>query len=95
MTILGIGLIICGLTLVCASAVFPWIVGPRNLPLKKVFEERLERLGHYGVRRDAARFGRRQIGADRPRPKDRERRDHSTHMIMVRRPMRFTSGPHA
>jgi len=74
MTILGIGLIICGLTLVCASAVFPWIVGPKP-PSQESFEESLERLGHYGERRAP-----RDLDADKSEPtehvpEDRERRD--------------------
>jgi hypothetical protein len=50
MTILGIGLTICGLTLVCVSAVFPWIVGRDRSSLES-FEESLKRHDHYGVRR--------------------------------------------
>jgi hypothetical protein len=42
MTILGIGLIICGLILICASAVFPWIVGR-----ERSSQERLKRLDHH------------------------------------------------
>jgi hypothetical protein len=46
MTILGIGLIIFGLTLVSASAVFPWIVRRERSP-QESFEEGLKRLDHH------------------------------------------------
>ena len=46
MTILGIGLIIFGLTLVSASAVFPWIIRRERSP-KESFEEGLKRLDHH------------------------------------------------
>ena len=74
MTILGIGLIICGLTLVCASAVFPWIVG-RDRSSLETFEQSLERHDHYGVRRAP-----RDLDADKSEPtehvpEDRERHD--------------------
>jgi hypothetical protein len=65
MTILGIGLIICGLTLVCASAVFPWIVG-RKTPSQESFEESLKRHDHYGVRRAP-----RDLDADKSEPTER------------------------
>jgi hypothetical protein len=51
MTTLGIGLIICGLTLVCASAVFPWIVGRKPSSSQETFEQSPKRHDHYGVRR--------------------------------------------
>jgi hypothetical protein len=62
MTILGIGLIICGLTLICASAVFPWIVG-RKPPSQESFEESRKRHDHYGVRRAP-----RDLDADKSEP---------------------------
>ena len=46
MTALGIALIVCGLTLVCASVIFPWIVG-REPSASKEFYEDLERHDHF------------------------------------------------
>jgi hypothetical protein len=43
MTALGIALIVCGLTLVCASVIFPWIVGREPSPSQESFEGDLER----------------------------------------------------
>ena len=51
MTPLGIGLIVCGLTLICASVIFPWIVGRKPSSSQETFEQSLERHDHYGMRR--------------------------------------------
>ena len=47
MTALGIALIVCGLTLVCASVIFPWIVAERELSSQESFEDGLARLDHH------------------------------------------------
>jgi len=75
MTILGIGLVICGLTLVCASAVFPWIVG-RERSSQEPFEESLKRLDHHV--RDEQRTPRDLDDKSEPAehvPEDRDHRD--------------------
>ncbi len=74
MTPLGIGLIVCGLTLICASVIFPWIVG-REPSSHETFEQSLERHDHYGVRRAP-----RDLDADKSEPTEhvpdeRDRRD--------------------
>jgi hypothetical protein len=74
MTALGIALIVCGLTLVCASVIFPWIVVGRELSSQESFEEGLGRLDHH--MRDAPR----DLDADKSEPTEhvpdeRERND--------------------
>ena len=53
MTALGIALIVCGLTLVCACVIFPLVVGREPSSSHESFEESLKRLSHY--LRDAKR----------------------------------------
>ena len=47
MTPLGIALIVCGLTLVCASMIFLLIVSREPPSRQESFEESLERLNHH------------------------------------------------
>jgi len=47
MTALGIALIVCGLTLVCASMIFLLIVSREPPSRQESFEESLERLNHH------------------------------------------------
>lgn len=47
MTTLGIALIVCGLTIVCASMIFLLIVGRESSSPQESFEESLERLDDH------------------------------------------------
>jgi hypothetical protein len=47
MTTLGIALIACGLTLVCANVVFLWIVGREPSSSQESFKESLERFDSH------------------------------------------------
>jgi hypothetical protein len=47
MTTLGIALIVCGLTIVCASMIFLLIVGRESSSHQESFEETLERLDDH------------------------------------------------
>jgi len=56
MTTLGIALIVCGLTIVCASMIFLLIVGREPSSPQESFEQSLERLDDH--LRDARRTSR-------------------------------------
>jgi hypothetical protein len=62
MTGLGIALIVCGLTLVCAGVIFPWIVVRRELSSRESFEEGLGQVDQHV--RDAPR----DLDADKSEP---------------------------
>jgi hypothetical protein len=66
MTALGIVLIVCGLTLVCACVIFPLVVGREPSSSQESFEESLERLSHH-VR-----------DAQRTRPRDLDEKSEPT-----------------
>jgi hypothetical protein len=73
MTALGIALIVCGLTLVCASVIFPWIVVGRERSSQESFEASGDSTMHV---RDAPR----DLDADKSEPTEhvpdeRERND--------------------
>jgi len=47
MTALGIALIVCGLTLVCASVIFPFIIGREPSSSHESFEDSRKRMDHH------------------------------------------------